>query len=209
MVHNYGTQIYDSLKDFVIARENLDRHVKSLECLGKIICRYGLSDRLGISLLHKHFDLRFDEQLIEKFYENQTQIAPRIITDDTTVTPYLWKTDGTSWHPLEFCITSDLPRQLVELSEQLSTQQDLLTSLAQQLAALDLSVVFGLTLLHRCGLTVQPGELLVETTNHQARTFRWAAQLPKASSDLTPTVWKFQANGSKPIVNYCGHCGHS
>ena len=211
MVHNYTPQIFDNLPAWSAASRQIAPAQKHLPSLGRIICKRGLQDYLGLALLHKHFDLHSEERLIERFDHNQTEIKPRMVKDDTTVIPYLWKTDGTTWYPLEFCLSSQVPADTVKLADNLSAHDDLLSQLAVLLSRLNLTYVYGLTLLHRQAIRLGPDELLIETTHSPARRLVWAAhdQHEFAEQDLYPTVWQFQSSGSEPTINFCGHCYHS
>ena len=211
MVHNYTPQVFDKLLVWPSARQNIEQAEKHLSALGRVICKYGLQDYLGLALLHKHFDLHGDERLIERFDKNQTQIKPRMVKDHTAIIPYLWKTDGADWYPLEFCLSHQIPAAVVELSRNITTHKDLLSQLAVYLNRLNLTDVCGLTLLHRQAIRLRPCQLLVETTHSPARTLIWAAhdEHEFAEQDLFPTTWQFHSNGSDISVNFCGHCGHS
>lgn len=211
MIQEYTPQVFDKLLAWPAASQKIKQAQAHLPKLGQIICKYELQDHLGLGLLHKHFDLHSNERLIERFDKNQTQIRPRLIKDDTTVIPYFWKTDGTAWYPLEFCLRSQVPADTVKLADNLSAHDDLLGQLAGLLSRLNLTDVYGLTLLHRQAIKLRPAELLIETTHSPARRLVWAAhnQHEFAEQDLYPTVWQFQSSGSEPTINYCGHCYHS
>jgi hypothetical protein len=65
-VLDYDPNVFDSLPDFFVARDDLDRLQKRIASLGEIVCSHGLHDVLGIALLHKHFDIFHQERIVRK-----------------------------------------------------------------------------------------------------------------------------------------------
>ena len=213
MVQNFSPTVFNQLNDFQVARKHSVDCQAVLPRLGKIICQYGLNDKIGLSLLHKHFSLDHQERLIEQFYGDKTKIQPLTIPNET-ITPYLWKpqniNNNFNWYPLEFCLTSHLPPSIIALASGIVARQDFLKAMVDTLLASNIIDVFGITILHRA-IKVTDDKILVETTNEKMRTLTWAAW-PRSSfapQELTPTTWRFDSNGQIVEAHNCWHCSHS
>ena len=209
MVHGYSAQVFNHLNGFEVASPLGLEYEFALPILGAIICRHGFEDELGVSLIHKHFDLELDEHLVEQVYPDKTLIQPRSVPLEI-ITPYLWKYHDFNWYPLEFCLTTHLSPPTLELANNIDRQPALLDDLAVALRKLDMTEVFGLALLHR-SLPVSCTEVLVETTDHTTRTLTWQV-FPETAlnrQQLTPTLWQFDTQGHITRTHNCGHCFHS
>ncbi|QFS51535.1 hypothetical protein [Nostoc sphaeroides] len=108
MLTTYEPSIFDGLNKFPVARQCLEKHKDALREAGAVICKHGLQQKVGLALLHKHFDLLPHERLIENIEDSKVYINPIIGVDDAAILPYLWKlnytnvTQNSSWFPLEF-----------------------------------------------------------------------------------------------------------
>lgn len=60
-VRDYDARVFQRLNEFHLARDYLEDKRESLTELGDVICRHGLHQRVGVSLLHKHFEISENE----------------------------------------------------------------------------------------------------------------------------------------------------
>jgi hypothetical protein len=218
----YAPQIFEGLHEFRVARQLLDQHRKHLPTLGDVICQHELHQIVGISLLHKHFDLDADERLVEKFTGKSFCIKPEVIDEQEGLTPYLWKAEHDpeveSWqyHPLEFVESIQDTEAVQKNQKTLLNHPEFLVDMSQKLSTLGLANVFGIALLHRDCLSLNLGEILVETTDEKNRTLACSPVLANESlsEGLTQTLWSFSPQGDTEVLGQCimhcnSHCyGH-
>jgi hypothetical protein len=222
-VRDYDASVFQGLNEFHLARDRLEESREALATLGDLICLHGLHDRLGISLLHKHFEISESELVVREFVRNVSYIKPREIDRLNSPLPYLWKaeiSDGRAiYYPLEFC---DYPDRLdVEARHDLEILQRspaFLTAFANKLAELGLIEIFGLmSLRSREGLNLKLGETLLETTDEERRilTLRPAQPSEIEGLDTTQTLWIYRPaprrvgtviTGATCAVHCAGHC---
>lgn len=213
MLTTYKPEVFANLETFEAAREQLENRKELLPELGDVIRRHGLNQQIGISLLHKHFDLAPEERLVEEFEDNHAYIRPTAECADSL--PYMWKLEQdeqsgeATWIPLEFVRRTDA----AEVSERAATvaqNPTFLRELAEKLADLGVTNLFGFSVLHRDTIHVAEGNILVESTDDDARVLMFSA-LPRTAVDpktLTQTLWKFSAEGGVEGVTECSHCTH-
>ena len=216
----YNPNIFNQLNEFSIAREQLEKRQDHLLELGDVICAYNLHQDVGVSLLHKHFNLDPQERLVEDFVDNQFLIQPQIEADCPDVAAYLWKVEATqksgTWNyfPLEFSRVNHDTRQIKDAAESVTSNHKFLAEMATKLSELGLADIFGIAIIHRDLIKLAEGEIIVETTDDAARTLTCSATV-QASIDLdklTQTLWTFEPNepvkGATAcyIHNNCRHC---
>ena len=222
-VRDYDAGVFQRLNEFHVARDRLAEYRESLAELGDVICLHGLHPRLGVSLLHKHFDISDDEIVVREFVSNVSYIRPWKVDRLSSPVPYLWKaeiSDGrAAYYPLEFC---DYPDQLkadarydVDL---LKASPAFLTAFAILWATLGLIEIFGLASLRsREGFVLEQGETLLETTDEAARvlTLRPAQTSEVEGLNTTQTLWIYRPApsrvgaviaGATCAVHCAGHC---
>jgi hypothetical protein len=226
MRRTYLPQVFQQLNEFRVARQLLEQHREHLTSLGKLICNHDLNQFVGIALLHKHFDLKPNERLVEEFTEDSFSIKPIAVENQEQLIPYLWKADhpagSNSWqyYPLEFLKLSQSQEIIQQHSKTIIQHTKFLDDMAHQLFDLGLSQTFGITLLHRDCLALKPDEILVETTDEQNRILTCSpiTKNKVPSEDLTQTLWSFTLYSSVNTLGQCimhcnshcnGHCvGH-
>ena len=112
-VRDYDARVFQRLNEFHLARDYLEDKRESLTELGDVICRHGLHQRVGVSLLHKHFEISENELVVREFDRNVSYIKPWNIDQLSSPVPYLWKAQISNgralYYPLEFC---DYPQHL-------------------------------------------------------------------------------------------------
>ena len=107
--------------------------------------------------------------------------------------------------------TNDERLRFSDLSVPVLNNRDFLGEMANKLIDLGLTETFGLSLLHREDIPRAEGELLVETTDEQARLllFSVVARGVFDPDRLTQTLWKFSdETASVTECNHCNHCWH-
>ena len=87
----YDPKIYTDLYDFTLAKQYLESNQDQISILGDIICQYEMHERVGISLLHKHFPLQPHERLIKEFTGHGFSLTAKTAKDIHNLIPDLWK----------------------------------------------------------------------------------------------------------------------
>jgi hypothetical protein len=212
-VSPYTPDLFLSLPNFQTARRSLERTRGYLKELGSVICRYGLQEHIGISLLHKHFSISPDEQLIKHFVGNSAYIRPYSRSIDGNVVPYLWKfeynqiTGVQSFYPLEFVDTTrHALRGRVDAQKFVSSDM-FLAEISTKLCELNLENIFGLCTLHgNSEIMLSDQEMLLEATDHVNRMLT-LAPATKTLAETTETSWQFTFdNDGTDVANCQIHC---
>ncbi|WP_214367836.1 hypothetical protein [Pseudonocardia sp. H11422] len=223
VVRDYDVGVFQRLNDFQIAKRHLDDDRDYVAELGDVICRHGLHDVVGVTLLHKHFEISDDELVVREFVDNVSYMKPWNIEELPRLLPYLWKAEVTGgradYFPLEFC---EYPAQIrSEVEQDLQRLRDssaFLAAFAAKLDELGLGEVFGLVHLRsRDGLVLAAGETLLETTDEERRilTLRPAQASDVEGLDTTQTLWIYRpamsrigavVNGPGGGVHCAAHC---
>lgn len=217
-LHPYDPQVFTQLNVFEDARARLKSAIGKMEELGDIIRHYGVSKSVGVSLLHKHFELLPNERLVEGVaLENNLQCKPAILESEESISPYMWKVekkpDGSMrFYPLEYLWNGHSVFNNISPRMSFLHNETFLESFALKLIELEVDSLFGLSVLHRECIKVGKDEMLVETTDDAERTLLFSA-VPigtYAPESLTQTLWQFDALGSVRYqdCNHCFHCSH-
>ncbi|MEA5573493.1 hypothetical protein [Calothrix sp. UHCC 0171] len=219
MLITYEPTVFDRLHKFSDAKHSLANHKDVLGELGAVICKYGLQQKLGLTLLHKHFDLSPHERLIESVGDDKVYINPVAKVNEREIIPYLWKlssgingencTQNLSWFPLEFQYKSVAQSDDINAVESLAANSNFLKEIAIKLQDFGVENVFGLSILHREAIAIAEGEILVETTDHEKRCFTLAAvnSSEVCKQELTETLWYFTTEENLGIASQCNsHC---
>jgi hypothetical protein len=219
----YDARVFQRLNEFHLAKDYLDENRTFLAELGDVICLHGLHGHVGLSLLHKHFEISDNERVVREFAGNVSCMTPWDANRLGSALPYLWKTEisgrRATYYPLEFCEYP--PPLLAEARRDLQLLHDspaFLTAFANRLHDLGVIEVFGLVSLRsRDGLTLQVGETLMETTDEERRilTLRPAWTSEVEGLDTTQTLWMYTPAtsrlgavvvGARCQVHCAAHC---
>ena len=193
----YRPQMFESLPEFHLARNELEVHRPSIDMVGGVIVDHGFDDVLAVNLLHKHFELDEDEILVRSFVdESRAVMRPwkRSVAEGRT-TPYLWRYavhDGEwAWFPLEFLEdTSGTPIDFALVQ----CGGPLLRRIGESLVAQNLHELFGVAALYsRHRFKVPAGSTLLETTDEVNRvlTLQCVPLGEIERADSTQTLWVF------------------
>jgi hypothetical protein len=196
----YDPANFQALGDFPTAVHRLRENEAKLSELGAIICQHGLQDIAGITLLHKHFDLKHDEFLLREYSNNSVHVDPHRVTDPASIVPYLWgikkDPDSGMWmsYPLEFIRPTEVNLPVKDQSEAVSTNTVFLKELGTRLAELELLETFGVALLFQNVIPLGEGEVLLEGTEFEDReNVSVVAHISEfgVQEINTPTLWRF------------------
>ncbi|MEG4111251.1 MULTISPECIES: glycerol-3-phosphate ABC transporter substrate-binding protein [unclassified Microcoleus] len=214
MLTSYKPDVFDSLEHFFTARDLLEQAQDNMTELGAIIRSYGLQKQVGICLLHKHFDLADNERLVEEFDGHNAYVKPTAEYGDAI--PYMWKVEKDRasgnwvWFPLEFVRVSEAVSAAIKRSEAVVNNSEFLNEIAGKLSDLGMTDMFGISILHRDAIKVAEGEILVESTDDEARVLTLSS-VPRQDVDratLTQTLWQFPNDEGVEVGAMCSHCTH-
>ncbi|HTF54759.1 MAG TPA: hypothetical protein VK735_45575 [Pseudonocardia sp.] len=222
-VRDYDVGVFQGLNDFPVARAYLGHSRDYVTELGDVICNYGLHDVVGVTLLHRHFEIAEEEMVVREFVDNVSYMTPWNVDALPRVLPYLWKAqvDGgrATYFPLEFCAYP--PDNQVEVErdlDRLTGSTAFLAAFAATLDDLGLREIFGLAHLRsRDGLVLGDDETLLETTDEERRilTLRPARAREVQGLDTTQTLWVYRPararmgaviNAGSGGVHCAAHC---
>ena len=222
MIKDYMPQVFDNLNQFHVAKIYSEENKRLLPQLGKVICKYNLEQKVGVALLHKHFNLMPGERLVEQFTDDTVNIAPISNPDDNAIIPYMWKFDSDnplkqSWFPLEFQYQSKTTVDKFNIAKIIEAETEFLQEMAVKLQELNLENVFAISVLHREAIALKEGQIRLETTNHTERLLTIAAVDRDSieAQNITETLWYFTADSDFEVSGMCeshcySHCvGHS
>jgi hypothetical protein len=219
-VLDYDPGVFDSLPDFFVARDDLDRLHEKIASLGDIVCSHGLHDVLGITLLHKHFDISPRERIVRRFQNNKLAVMRPEIGSDENLYAYVWcfgsGKDGRGFYPLEFCAYDVFRQERLARAHllHLEKSKSFLRDFSNEIVGRDLHRTFGLAGLHARSLFhCDPGITLLELTDEQNRilTLETASeQHVKEIGNTTKTLWCFTPTREQILAASCAtHCyGH-
>jgi hypothetical protein len=218
-LQDYEAGAFQTLSPFFSARDGLEQFKPLVKQIGDVICAHQLEKYVGISLLHKHFDIADDELVLREFCDNTAYMKPKKTCSVASSIPYLWRVStgsaGKGYYPLEFV---DLPNQFraraIEENDVIQRSAEFLDDFAAKLDELQMVDVFGLAASHsRLPFVIDEGMTLLETSDEANRilTLQPSAQsLAQADTDSTQTLWLFaqQSGGLSPFVkaDCVSHC---
>lgn len=220
----YDSDVFDSLSDFFVARDDLENMRTQIALLGQLICDHGLHDIVGVSLLHKHFEIHPTERIVRSFKDAKCAIMTPKIKDEAELFPYVWRfsagNKGCGFYPLEFCEYFDYRKRRIARAHLIHLQQStaFLSKFAEVLVNNNLDQIFGLSGLHaRVQFDLQRGYTLLELTNERDRILtleKKTQQDVQALEGTTQTLWCFTRSQEQVDTTSCashcyGHCnGH-
>lgn len=196
VLKNYDPAVFSALPDFPFARARLAETEGQIDEVGRVICKYGFHELVGLNLLHKHFELAPHEIVVRSFEAGVATMSPWPIDTDQDCVPYLWgfvpDAADPGWYPLEF-VAADQVEHVGDLIV-LQYADAMLDELGAALVERDLQTTFGIAaLFSRTPLQPPPGHTLLETTDEANRmlTLQPAPEHVVATSDTTKTLWIF------------------
>ncbi len=199
----YDPKIYQQLYDFEVAKQYLEQHQDKVNILGDLICQYEMQEKVGISLLHKHFPLQPDERLIKEITGNSFSLTAKPAKHLHNLISDLWKVSQTEetgewqYYPLEFIAVGDGGLQMQKLAKSVMDNHNFLSAMAIKLGELELTNIFGIALLYDSSHHLEDGEIMMEGTDHDVRVNSCSPMFIRdlGSEINTPTLWKFTQVG--------------
>lgn len=212
MFYSYDSDTFSQLNDFDSAKGLLAQNREKISELGSIIVRHSLHNQLGISLLHKHFELQNSERLVAEFHESSIVTEPKIPQLNEDLIPYLWKLriskedESLRFYPLEFVRSSEKTLAAAKSYSSVLTHPEFLLEMGEALDRLDINNVFGISTLDRTNLIVDEDEILVERSDNLIRQSLLSIESIDdcTPSKLTETLWTFSP--SFEVGQGCLHC---
>lgn len=220
---NYSSSVYQNLPTFREAQKQLELHRNKIDVMGDVICQHDMHQEIGITLLHKHFDLECNEILVRKFQNNSFSIYPQK-TNQEEVIPYMWifKQENAKWsiYPTEFITFSDKTLPLQEISRKVEQNVSMLQDIANVLCHYSIDTTFGISLMPYRLFNLGADECLMETEDKQERSLL-VSTVPTLSlneDETTQTLWFFTKNkvpntliinGTICISHCSSHCKHT
>lgn len=215
-ISNYSSVTYDSLLEFQEAKKNAATDSEKITELGDIICKYKLHEKIGLSLLHKHFDMSSDKVLLRNIKENVALTCPNGEFSNNFL-PYSWKfeslydSNGIRFTPLEFIqfeSNSKTSNSVATIGKSITIQNEFLKEFSEKLFELELENAFGLSVLNSFFLSKQEHETFLETTDDINKVLTLKSASRELLSEKTiQTQWIFSPSKSE-IGTACTHCSH-
>lgn len=197
---SYSNDVFMELNSFEVSAEKIKEYKPLILELGKIICSHNLQDIVGISLLHKHFDLHSNELLLKDYINNKSLTQPSLMENDQNAVPYMWKlhwnsvSGDFSFFPLEFMRPSEKSHIAKIQSDTVLNSNDFLFDFANKILDLELTELFGIATLHDDSmLDVKKNEFLSESTDFENRilTIQPLSSTDHNMNRSTETLWRF------------------
>lgn len=221
MLTQYNPKVFSNLNEFDISRKRLEEEQAKIPHLGDVICRHNLHRHVGISLLHKHFEMSDDEMLVERFIGERSFAVPLSESESIRAVPYMWKavkhSESESWvfYPLEFVECPD-----DKLFETVTQNEVFFADMANVLSNLGVTDVFGVSVLHREAIRLTEDHTILENSNGRERRLNFQGVSKEKLStelDLTRTLWAFNSSDGYTCNRHddcsghgCAHCeGHA
>ncbi len=183
---------WDGLEDIDAVEPLNEKDVDCLVELREVLSKHGKIDRLGVALLHSHFVLAEDELLLE-LSNNQDRILtlqPILHSEAEHAVGTIWKLgDG------DFNIATVMPIQWGDIRDVADVEPlghgdaDCLVELREVLSKHGKIDRLGVALLHS-HFVLAEDELLVETSDSEARTLILQPVKRSDVGDTVGTVWK-------------------
>lgn len=213
-VLTYDPKIFACLSEFQKAK--IDAKIESIKIieLGNIICRYKLHNKIGLSLLHKHFNIKSNQILIRNIDNNIALTFPHN-NENIEVVSYMWKINQNKdncycIYPLEFMqlkTNSKMATRIMKISSNVTSNLSFLKDFSAKLIDLQLNDVFGISILNSCFLSKRKDETFLETTNAKyKRLVLKPKRRREITEEMTQTQWIFSP--SADIETACTHCSH-
>ncbi|MES2684711.1 MAG: hypothetical protein V4650_14420 [Pseudomonadota bacterium] len=215
-IQSFNPLVFANLNSFEVAKELLDKHKHRIEPLLDVIQKHGLSDAIGVTLLHKHHNLFADEYLVRQQDGNVIKTKPESFLPTGSV-PCVWgfakafsQNQQLDLYPVEFLSSSAKTAKEVSLKSVAAVEND--DFRAEYLAALekyDVADLFGLSLVTSDLFDLKNSETLYETSNGRSSTLAPINASDVNKSDSTQTLWLGKPSITPSIIciSHCGaHC---
>ena len=204
----FSVNDFNNLHHFHNAKTYVDTDAvkKTISDVGQVIRKHYLEDAVGVCLLHKHFDLKPQEMLVESFEgaKSTVKCVDRKLMKNKAI-PFTFKVNESGvWTPLEFVAESKL---IEDRMKRVMGNQDFLLEVYQIIQKNGHSALLGLGVIHREHLTKEMGSAL-ETTDDVNRVLSIVPDDGKARKghERVKTMWTFRQGDD--IVHGSQGCSH-
>ncbi len=222
LAEHYSPKVFDRLPEFPTAKAQLDRARDALLGLGRVICRHKMNEQFGVNLLHQHFALLPDEQLIKRRLKDGRAGTIRPVRRFDSADAYFWQPVMSGgqiiYHPLEFFGPQERPDELVNIQEAFKQAPAFFEEFALTALELEVQNTFGLALLHPSYFKVGDEDITLETTDSERRVLNLEV-IDRSLIDMnetTQTLWFFTPSTCSPApdsvsapkspTSCIGHC---
>lgn len=190
------------------AEESAHGRLAEIDRLGEIILRHGYDKLLGVTLLHRHYDIEKNEVLLTEVVDGCLLSKPSTrFTGGIIERRWLWSPKVKDWMPYEYIAEAVMVDELPEIAK-LRVDSSFWCELGQAIDSFGLASLFGLTL-HDPRSREIPAEMALLEVNaaHTRRTI--VCQVPSGSVgpiEAGVTVWNFfEVIGEKRPSGKCAH----
>lgn len=192
--------IYDRFLSQHDAQQRAEAQLHHVDAIGRIICGHKLNSLLGVSLLHKHFDLREDEELVGGIQRGHWCSEPSQVSP-SALRPMSWKLqddlDATpAWRAIEyFTPTGDLVGK-AQAADYVSNDSAFWAEVSEYITAHGLQDTFGIALLDHTTMPLNPGLIWFEVSSESARRMVLCQVTRESTQVFSPgaTVWDFSTD---------------
>lgn len=213
----YNHNIYKNLNssDELI---NLNLITSNKEELGTKFAEFKMTDSLGLTYLHKHFEIDNDEKLVCIISNGKSVTAPIQSSNiNFRIVPYIWKVEKyeniINWYPIEFVkinTENDIAyKQYLDFINNNKFQNEL----GEILIGLNIQDIFGISTRFRDELITNKDDILLEITDLKNKKLEIKPILNSDNNPLSDmeTGWYFNKKGESELSlscrNTCRHQG--
>ena len=208
VINKYDSRVFSNLLDFHIVEKLFNGKDFLVEELGSVIIEHNMEKVVGVSLLHKHFELNINEKLVRCFLNNKMKISPKVSFFIEAI-PYMWAFSKNGLFPIEFLEESNATSKFSIDVNELYRNRVFLQDFRQKLEKLGLEGIFGLSLIPHSLFSFEEDEVLIETDNISQRVLTISVCKNKDLKKMKSvrTLWTFgkDTKGLDCVV-HCIHC---
>lgn len=146
---NFDSLVYESLPHFKDASHtfhNLPARDQIIRNARKTFAEFGVSDIVGLSLNHKHFDIPGGTVLCEEQFVNKSIIKPTSLDKISAMVPGSFALRDGIWEPYEFVVHHPKAKERLE---KLAANERFLLKIKELVDSLGLSDLLGLKIINR------------------------------------------------------------
>lgn len=215
VIENYSSLAFANLHEFDIAKKLMQGKEEDITNLGEIIKKHDMGKIVGVSLLHKHFNLFEDEKLVRKYQSKKFKIAPEF--GNEKITPYAFafaktkKDQQVTLYPVEFIELMESTEVYKENLNKLNEKHDFSREFKNYLLERNIQEIFGISFLPYHLIKLNNDEMLLETHDDASTDERALKIEPVQSSSgnvgvTTKTLWDLESGQGN--MNCKHHCDH-
>lgn len=211
------SQVYNGLPDIMEASEALSRLENGyLSELSQLLVKYGLQSRIGISLVHRHFTLAQEEQLVDLISAQGENVVSSVfrnglpdnqivkdynlrVPDFPTIVPSKFIVRQSGLIPYEYsCVQKEQAKAFNTLDR---LDSAFITGWVETLERLGIVDILGLTLLEGT-----EGTSLSLEKSYPDRRVSISCQEVGEMGDYIPSAWYIASDGEPTVCWGCSDC---